>query len=154
MTNLSPETLLEEGPEERSQRERQTGVLGSGHIVRCYPTGDPEISEQKSRVTCITKPYPACGGCTHSKFKMVFNADPNAKLQTVKCPRWENDAARMTGEKPTHYVETELLTCASKPFFYCPSCPSLETLSNMFVDKKKDGWYSRFRRFSREVDDD
>lgn len=153
MTKLSPE-LREESSEERVQRECQTGVLGNGHLVRCHPTGDPEVSEIRSRVSCLLKPLPACNGCSHSKFKMVFNADPATNLQTVQCPRWRNDATRMSGEKPVEYVETELLTCANKPFSFCGSCPSLERLSQMFVDKKKDGWYSRFRRFSKEEDDD
>lgn len=156
MTNLSPTTLKEEGPEERSARERHTGVLGNGHLVNCHPTGEEEVVEKKSRVVCLTRPYQACNGCSHSKFKMVFNADPRAKLETVMCPRWSHDTSRMQGEQPTNYVETELLTCAEKPFPFCPSCPSLENLSKMFVDKKKDTWYARYKRFtqSEEADDE
>lgn len=156
LTNLSPETLQEEGPEERHQRERQTGVLGNGHNVICHPTGDPEVYETKNRVQCLLKPFPACGSCAHGKFRMVFNADPNAKLKQVQCPRWRSDAARMVGEQPVDYVKTELATCADKPFPYCVSCPSLENLSKMFIDKQKDGWYARYRRFSKdeEADDD
>lgn len=129
-------------------------MLGNGHTVICHPTEDPAVYETKSRVACLLKPYPACDRCTHSKFKMVFNADPNAKLKQVQCPRWKSDAARMVGELPVDYVKTELATCADKPFAYCAGCPSLENLSRMFIDKQKDGWYSRFRRFSREEADD
>lgn len=145
---------MEESSEERLQRERQTGVLGNGHNVICHPTGDPEVSEIKNRVQCLLKPYPACNGCSHSRFKVIFNADPTAKLKQVQCPRWTNDAARMVGEKPIDYVKTELATCASKPFPFCSGCPSLEKLSTMFIDKQKDGWYSRFRRFSKEEEAD
>lgn len=154
MTNLSPLTAMEEGVEERSERERQTGVLGNGHTVQCHPTGEPDIFERQSRVVCLAKPYVACGGCRHSKFKLIFNADPSVRLQTVKCPRWDNDTARMRGELPSSYAQAEVLTCSSKPFAYCPSCPSLEDLSKMFIDKTKEGWYARYRRFIKEEGND
>ncbi len=154
MTNLSPEELREESPRERAERERITGVMGNGHTVNCHPTGDPEVSELKHRVVCLTKPYAACQGCRHSKFKLIFNADPNASLKTVMCPRWSQDADRLKGTQPDKYVETEIKTCAEKPYPFCPSCPSLENLSKMYIDKKKDSWYARFLRFKREEEDD
>jgi hypothetical protein len=85
---------------------------------------------------------------------MVFDANPNAKLQTVQCPRWACNGSRVNGERPTHYVETELLTCADMPFEYCPSCPSLQDLSKQFIDKTKDGWYARMKRFEKDQEED
>lgn len=107
------------------------------------------VTERKHRATCLVKPYAACGSCAHSKFKLVFNADQNAKLQQVLCPRWKDETARAEGKSPESYVATEVMTCGTKPFPFCGSCPSMERLSQMFIDKKKDGWYSRFKRFVR-----
>lgn len=154
MPNLNPETLAEEGDDERTARQCQTGVLGNGHFVECHPTGEEDITEKKHRATCLVKPYPACGSCAHSNFKLIFNADPEAKLQQVLCPRWASDKAFVSGENPEKYVATEVMTCSEKPFTFCGSCPSMERLSQMFIDKKKDGWYSRFRRFQRFMEDD
>ncbi len=151
--NISPEELREESSQERVERERKTGVFGNGHVVSCHPTGDPEVFEKKHRVVCLTRPYAACGGCRHAKFKLVFNADPNAALKTVKCPRWAQEMSRIRGEQPDHYVETEVKTCSEKPFPFCPSCPSLENLSKMYIDKTKDSWYARFIRFKKEEED-
>lgn len=147
MPNLNPHTLAEETEEETLARQCQTGVIGNGHTVECHPTGEADVKEMKSRAVCLVRPYPTCGACAHSNFKLIFNADPNAKLQQVLCPRWQSEADRSQGKKPTEYVTTELLTCGKKPFEFCPSCPSMERLSQMFIDKKKDGWYSRFKRF-------
>lgn len=154
MPNLNPEDLREETFEERLDRERRTGVIGNGHTVNCHPTGDPEVVEKKHRVVCLTKPYAACGGCRHSKFKLVFNANPQASLDVVMCPRWKSDTDRVKGEQPETYVPTEVKTCSEKPFPFCPSCPSLEDLSKMYVDKKKDTWYARFSRFRREQEEE
>lgn len=71
------------------------------------------------------------------------------------CPRWSQDIDRMKGAQPDKYVETEIKTCSDKPYPYCPSCPSLENLSKMYVDKTKDSWYARYLRFKKEeIDDD
>lgn len=152
MINLNPETLQEESREETTVRQRQTGVLANGHTVMCHPTGEEDVVEPKHRVVCLVRPYPSCSGCQHSKFTLVFNADSKAHLQQVKCPRWKNDGDRIKGAKP-EYVTTEIATCAERPFGYCPSCPSVEDLSKMYIDKKKDGWYSRYQRFQEEDDD-
>lgn len=151
---LDPETLAEETAVETSTRQCQTGVLGNGHFVECHPTGEVDVVEKKHRASCLVKPYPACGTCAHSNFKLVFNADPNAKLQQVLCPRWASDQARTDGRSPEKYVTTELMTCAERPFSFCGSCPSMERLSQMFIDKKKDGWYSRFKRFTELQEED
>lgn len=148
MINISP-ALTEESQEERNRRQRATGVFGNGHTVECHPTGDPEVREQKHRVVCLLKPYAACQCCPHSKFKLFFDANPKANLQIVKCPRWRDEEARARGERPS-YTDTEILTCASKPFPACQGCPSKEDLSTMYIDKTKDGWYMRFKRFSEE----
>lgn len=151
---LNPETLAEESVGERTARQCQTGVLGNGHFVDCHPTGEEDVSEKKHRATCLVRPYPACGSCAHSNFKLVFNADLSAKHQQVRCPRWANDGFRMEGRQPDEYVPTEVMTCAERPFPYCGSCPSMETLSQIFIDKKKDGWCSRLKRVQEFLEED
>ena len=151
--NFNPETLQEETSEERAQRQRQTGVLGNGLHVLCTPTEDPEVTEIQHRISCLSRPYAACSRCRHSSFTLIFNGNPQVRFETVLCPRWKRDGDRVKGEKPSSYVPTELATCSEKPFEYCPSCPSREVLSKLEVDKTKDGWYSRYKRFTQEEDD-
>lgn len=103
------------------------------------------VSEQKHRLVCATKPLPACQSCAHSKFKLVFTRrDFSLK---VLCPRWSSEGARCNGEKPESYQQVEVGVCKQKPFSFCPSCPSLEDLKEMYVDKTRDGWVSRWERF-------
>lgn len=147
--NFNPLTLQEESEEEARIRRRQTGVIGNGHEVLCYPTGDPNVVEYQNRATCLTRPYQACDGCIHSNFTLVFNADSDAKFEQVKCPKWKNGLFPSLDELPSHYDTTEVATCKEKPFPFCSSCPSLERLSQLYIDKKKDGWYSRLKRFGR-----
>lgn len=154
MTNLSPRTLQEETNEERYEREKRTGIFGKGLIVECHPTGEPDVFDKKHRVVCLMKPYEACQGCRHSKFRLIFDPDPKANQKTIMCPRWSHDTERIEGKLPGMYVETELKTCKDKPFVFCSSCPSLETLSQMYVDKQKDGWYTRYRRFTRDEEEE
>lgn len=141
---------MEETYEERAERQRQTGVIGNGHTVVCHPTGDPEVVEIQHRAVCLTRPHPACVGCEHKRFNLVFDADASAKYQTVKCPRWDQETDRMRGLSPSQYIETEILTCERRPFSFCSSCPSKETLSKMYIDKEKDGWFERLKRFENE----
>lgn len=152
--NLSPETLTEESNEERQQRQARTGVLGTGLTVHCTPTGDPEVFEVKSRVVCLVRPYDHCSRCSHSLFTLSFNADPTARFEQVQCPRWRSISDRLKGEDPDSYVPVEVALCGRKPFEFCASCPLREDLAQLDVDKSKSGWYSRWKRFTKEEEDD
>jgi hypothetical protein len=151
---LNPETLAEDSREEREERQRRTGSIGTGLHVICTPKPEePEVSEIQHRVVCMTKPYPSCHTCAHGRFTLVFNVTPNARLERVLCPRWSG-AERQEGKNPEEYIETEVATCQEKPFEFCPSCPSREALQKLGIDKLKDGWYSRWRRFTEEEPDE
>ena len=151
---LNPETFLEDTEEERAERQRRTGSLGNGLTVICTPKPEePEVTEVKHRVVCLMKPYPACHSCSHGRFTVVFNVTPGTREERVLCPRWVNLKERLEGGQP-EYVVTEKATCAEKPFEFCPSCPSVEALQKLNIDKTKEGWYARWRRFTEEEDDD
>ncbi len=153
--NINPETLRDETDEEALGRRHQTRYIGNGHSVACHPViEDPSIVESKHRGVCLLKPYAACSICVHSKFTLVFNANQtNVNLEQIKCPKWENNFPVKSGELPTHYVSMEIGTCLEKPFPFCGSCPSRDKLSKMYIDKNKEGWYSRFKRFNKEEED-
>lgn len=147
---LNPETLAEDTEEERHERQQRTEAIGNGLTVICRPIPeDPEVTEVKHRVVCMTKPYPSCHSCRHGNFTLVFNVTPNARYERVLCPRWASQTDRLKGGQP-EYVVTEVATCGEKPFEFCPSCPSRGDLQKLDIDKTKDGWYSRWRRFREE----
>lgn len=155
---ISPDTLAEELNEVRRQRERQTGVFGSGLMVLCKPNpfDEPDVAEVQSRVVCLGRPYVGCGACSHSKFALIFKNDRKEEsLRVVACPRWKNLMDRLDRKAPEEYVMTELGTCEKQPFEFCPSCPSAESVEKYGADKSKDGWYGRWDRFRRmEFEDD
>jgi len=155
---ISPESLNEETSEERQERFRRTGVIGPGKLVLCNPIPeDPGVTETKSRVTCLTRPYAHCGSCNHSNFSLIFRVDTRERLgQVVACPKWTRGLVdRTDGKPPDHYEPTEVSTCKKMPFEFCPSCPSIETVAKMSANKSKEGWYGRWNRFKKlEFDQD
>lgn len=152
---LSPETLLEEDDDERRERERRTGVIREGLLVICYPVpDDPDFIRKQHRAVCLTRPLPHCPYCPHSRFTLFFDSNPEARFQTVKCPKWEHNGDREKGMSPARYETAELATCESKPFDYCPSCPSQQELVQIGADKQADGWYGRWSRFRKEALED
>lgn len=153
--SISPETLIEEDDEERRAREKMTGVLGNGLHVVCQPVlEDPGVTRIQHRAVCLTKPLPSCPYCPHRRFSVFFNGDPTARFKMVSCPRWAGAGDRSQGKDPSSYVATELATCESKPFEFCPSCPSQEELVQIGADKQAGGWYTRWRRFREEALED
>jgi len=148
---INPETLVEDTEETKRERQQRTGAIGNGLTVLCTPNPEePDAVEVKHRVVCLTKPYAACGMCQHGSFTLVFNVTPNARYERVLCPKWEGEARRLDGNSPDTYVPTEVATCEAKPFSFCPSCPSRAELQKLDIDKTKDGWYSRWKRFREE----
>jgi hypothetical protein len=151
--NINPETLAEDSDEERAERNRRTGARGNGLTVHCTPNlAEPEVTEVQHRVVCLTKPYPSCAVCHHRDFTLVFNITPGARYERILCPRWAGATDRIAGKKP-EYVVAEAATCENQPFEFCPSCPSIDELKKLSIDKTKDGWYSRWKRFMEEPDD-
>lgn len=153
---INPETFTEDTEEEREERQRRTGQIGSGLYVICTPRPyeEPEVTEVQHRVVCLTRPYPACQSCRHSRFTLLFNGKPDARFDRVLCPRWSSVSERLKGKNPDQYVTTEIATCAEKPFEFCPSCPARETLAKMDIDKTREGWVSRWKRFTEDDGDD
>jgi hypothetical protein len=149
---LNPTTLLEEGEEERALRQRATGVLGNGHTVVCFPNPDDfEIQQQQHRAVCLTRPYRTCQICPHALFTLVLREDSRQRYGVVACPRW----TQKTDGDPDLYVPTEIATCESKPFDFCASCPSKEELHSTYsADKRRAGWYSRWKRLRDDEPDD
>lgn len=117
--------------------------------VLCTPDlNEPTVTEQQHRVVCITKPYSTCLTCKNSKFSLLFKTDRTARFQQVACPKWGDERRRLKGEPPERYVTTEVATCESRPFSFCASCPSRTELTEKYsVDKTRDGWYGRWKRF-------
>jgi hypothetical protein len=155
---VNPYTLQEETEEERRARQQVTGELGNGLLVLCRPTDDPAVVQQQHRAVCLTRPYQNCYYCPHSNFTFVFvKKDPEvleAQRRTqVLCPRWQ-DRGFVSGKSPESYVSTELATCEIQPFEFCRDCPSIDALVQLGIDKSRDGWYSRWRRFTKEEDDE
>lgn len=148
--SINPETLQEDTEEERKERQRRTGSLGSGLTVICTPNPeDPDVQEVQHRVVCAMRPYAACYSCQHRIFTLTFKGDPD-RYEQVLCPMWKNVQERLDGKQPDEYLKRELAMCAEKPFEFCASCPSREELAKMGIDKTKDGWYARYRRFKQE----
>jgi hypothetical protein len=152
---LNPYTLLEETEEERRVRNRYTGEIGNGTTVYCRPfLDDPDVVHQKHRVVCLMKPYLQCPSCPHSKFTVLLNLrNPAVEREMVQCPKWTTELDRQKGKSPDSYVSTERATCALKPFDFCQGCPSVDSLVELGIDKKKEGWYSRWRRFTQEEEE-
>lgn len=155
--SVSPATLEEETEDELMRRQQQTGILGNGLTVLCFPSlEDPEIVEVKHRAVCMTVPYTACQSCCHSSFTLIFKKDRSEKFVQVACPRWLNEGDRIRGLAPDSYVPTEEATCSDRPFPFCTSCPSRQTLeANYGTDKVKNGWFGRWSRLrSKEFEDE
>lgn len=144
--------MLEEGDDERRERQRITGVLGNGHTVSCFPNlEDPTVQQQQHRAVCLLRPYAACPFCPHSLFTLVLRSNPEERYETVACPRWSGSIK----EDPIRYDMTELATCEARPFDFCTSCPSKEELYSIYrTDKRREGWYSRWKRFSDDEPSD
>ena len=125
--------------------------MADGAYVECHPVvDDPQIKESKHRGTCLLKPLPQCHTCPNSRFTLLFDT-PEKKLTQIMCPRWKSIADLHTGKLPDEYVVTEEATCREKPFPFCGSCPSRAKLEELQIDKKKDGWLSRLKRFEDEM---
>jgi ssDNA-binding Zn-finger/Zn-ribbon topoisomerase 1 len=126
----------------------------SGRFVLCHPVPeDPEIVEKVHRASCLLKTRPHCHTCPNSRFTLFFEVQEK-KIEQVMCPRWKSIADLHRGEQPETYVITELATCKEMPFPFCGSCPSVEELAELHIDKSKYGWLSRWKRFTKEADDD
>ncbi len=154
--SISPATLQEESEEERDRRQQQTGVLSNGLKVVCFPNlDDPMVSEIQHRAVCLTRPYSACEACCHATFTLIFKKDRTEKFIQVACPRWDSEQARILGLAPDFYVPTEEATCDTRPFSFCSSCPSRQTLEVEYgTDKMKDGWFGRWNRLRRKEFED
>jgi hypothetical protein len=157
---LNPYTLLPETAEEERERQRVTGQIGNGVTVKCYPTGDPDVTQIQHRAACLIKPYEVCYYCPHSSFTMVFRFRPREEAEAedgllVACPRWNSIVSRLNEKAPDAYVSVETGTCKLQPFDACRECPTdLVKLESMGIDKTKEGWYSRWVRFNKDDDDE
>jgi hypothetical protein len=60
----------------------------------------------------------------------------------------------MRGYPPEYYMPVERALCSTKPFPFCPSCPSSEVLIDIGANKVSAGWYGRWRRFTTREDED
>jgi hypothetical protein len=150
--NISPDTLEEEGEEERRERQGATGVLGNGSSVSCRPDlYDPNIIQIQHRAVCLRRPYEACHSCPHLVFTLVFRAVPYDPYEIVACPRWRSPADRIKGESPASYVPVERVMCSQRPFDFCPSCPTQDVLVDLGADKVRPGWYGRWQRIMKEM---
>lgn len=147
---LDPNTLLEESDWQQKVRQRLTGVSGNGLTVRCAPYEDKGIVQSQNRAVCLYRPYQFCPQCPHSTFTLLFNPEKDRYAQ-VACPRWASPGDRLKGEDPTHYAPVEIATCEKQPFEFCASCPSVEEVADFSADKVRPGWYSRWRRISKEL---
>jgi hypothetical protein len=153
--SINPDTLQEETEEQRRDRQRRTGVMGSGLTVLCTPDlSQPDVTEVQHRVVCLMKPYPSCLSCRHGKFTLSFDANSQARYEHVKCPVWCSSADRLKGKIPSDYQSREIATCLEQPYEFCPSCPKREELAKLGIDKNKDGWYARWLRFKKEMEED
>jgi hypothetical protein len=158
---VNPYTLQEETEEDRRARNRLTGELGEGVTVLCRPTDDPEVVQQQHRAVCLTRPYNNCSFCRHANFTLVFlrkNREDvdRVRRQQVRCPRWDTPRGYLSGKAPDHYASVEVGTCELKPFDFChEGCPTdLEGLVKLGIDKTRDEWYSRWRRFTKNEEDE
>lgn len=126
-------------------------VLGdSAKFAQCFPVkDDPNITEARHRSLCLMRHKEECHSCPNSKFTLLFDV-PEKKLEQVMCPRWKSIASMWKGENPETYTVTEIATCKERPFPFCGSCPSVEELKELEIDKTKDGWLSRWKRFREE----
>lgn len=131
------------------------GVEGLFVDCRPVPESDPKVIERRHRSSCLMQVTPRCSTCKNGKFTLFFETSEK-RLECVKCPRWADNGARMRGERPVSYVTTEVATCKEKPFEFCPSCPSKESLGELDIDKDEEGWYnvwSRAQELLKEDDD-
>ena len=145
MLALNPDTLEMVTGEELRERQIQTGEVGNGLMVFCRPDPqDPEIIQQVSRAICLTHPYPACPICPHQHFEILFKRLPDPG-NWVLCPRWKSGA---TVNDPDFYTIVLSKDCVSKPFEFCPQCPSQDELIQINTDKTKQGWLTRYRKLS------
>lgn len=129
----------------------------AGKFVECHPLpNDPLVIEKRHRASCLMQPTPRCHTCPNSSFTLFFE-EPEVRVQLVQCPKWSNAAARLRGDAPSSYVTTEVATCESRPFEFCPSCPSVENLEELELEKSNVGWYTIWQRAlklaSAEIDD-
>jgi hypothetical protein len=150
--NLNPDTLEEEDDYERKLRQRDTGVLGNGISVSCRPDPyDLNIVQIQHRAVCLTRPFHGCTACPHQAFTLVFRSQPYDPYEMIACPRWREVTDRIKGESPHTYVPVERGLCSSRPFDFCPSCPSQDVLVDLGADKVRPGWYGRWQRIMKEM---
>lgn len=75
------------------------------------------------------------------------------RRETVLCPRWAVPRGFLGENSPDSYVSVERGTCEVQPFDFCRECPAVEELFQLGIDKGREEWYSRWRRFSKEDED-
>ena len=142
------------GLAELQEEPRETEAGKHGLTVTCRPdTDDPQVVQQQGRASCLFRPYEACHSCPHSTFVLAFEANKEARLEQVACPRWESRGGREQGKPPDKYVATEVATCRAAPFEFCSSCPSREAVAALGANKKNAGWYGRWSRLKGTDDD-
>lgn len=126
-------------------------ILGDvSKYSNCRPVKeDPQIIEAKHKSMCLMRLRAECHTCPNSKFTLLFDV-PEKRLEQVMCPRWKDVRELWQGKNPESYSVTELATCKERPFPFCGSCPSVEELNELGIDKTKDGWVSRWKRFRDE----
>lgn len=153
--SLNPDTLVEEADWEKRERQRQTGVLGTGIAVVCRPDPeDPAIMQTQHRAVCLVRPYRGCAVCPHQTFTLVFKSNPPDPYQLISCPRWRNEGERLHGNPPVSYVPVERALCSERPFAFCSSCPPQDELVDFGADKVRPGWYSRWRRILTSIQEE
>lgn len=119
--------------------------------VSCFPeTTDLTVIQRQHRAVCLFRPHLACSTCPHSEFVLAFNADKEARLQVVACPRWSQ--THLLGSPPDAYVATEISTCRAMPFEFCSSCPSSQEVEELGADKRTPGWFGRWQRLKKVPD--
>lgn len=129
----------------------------AGKFVECRPLpNDPLVIEKRHRASCLMQPTSRCSTCPNSSFTLFFE-EADTRVQLVQCPKWTDGGSRLRGDAPVSYVTTEVATCQAKPFEFCPSCPSVENLEELELEKSKVGWYTIWQRAlklaSAEIDD-
>ncbi len=99
--------------------------MSQGKYVLCRSgAGDgEEVYQEVERIICLLELRPGCPTCPHAQFEALFPT--GVGLQTVACPRWENEDAQLKRRDPVGYVLTSRTTClVDKPFTFCVECPN------------------------------
>lgn len=124
-------------------------LLDSGKQVWCrsHPPGVSMDPHYVTRTLCLANARVDCTkGCPNSIFKLVFR--PQAGNQIVACPRWESEAARISGAPVQGYAMVRRETCFTlRPFSWCPSCPNSRSTE---PSRTEPGWLDREKKNTRK----